>query len=130
MSTAYHMVHYRRFEADVKQLKGKTLESLCREALNASNGFSPLWERPEDRVFDMGSGDNRKIFLNKVADLSNAVFGEMCLAQAKDLQALLNMKPSKVKLSDLTTATVYDLDEREAPKGSQFVRGLAYWLDI
>lgn len=130
MSTTYHMVHYRRFEADAAALKGKTLEGLCREALNTSNDSSALWARPEDRVFDLGSSDGRKIFLNKVADLSSAVFGEMCLAQAKDLQALLNMKPSEVKLSDLTTATVYDLDEREAPQGSQFVRGLAYWLAI
>ena len=130
MSTTYHMVHYRRFEADAAALKGKTLENLCRETLNTSNGSSALWARPEDRVFDVGDGDGRKIFLNKVADLSSAVFGEMCLAQAKDLQALLNMKPSEVKLSDLTTATVYDLDEREAPQGSQFVRGLAYWLAI
>jgi hypothetical protein len=81
-------------------------------------------------VFDVGDGEGRRIFLNKVADLSDAVFGEMCLAQAKDLQALLNMKPSEVKLSDLTTATLYDLDEQEAPQGSQFVRGLAYWLAI
>ena len=101
MSTTYHMVHYRRFEADATALKGKTLENLCREALNTSNGSSALWARPEDRVFDVGDGDGRKIFLNKVADLSSAVFGEMCLAQAKDLQALLNMKPSEVKLSDL-----------------------------
>jgi hypothetical protein len=124
------MVHYRRFEADATALKGKTLESLCRDALNTNNGSSALWARPEDRVFDVGDSDGRKIFLNKVADLSSAVFGEMCLAQAKDLQALLNMKPSEVKLSDLTTATVYDLDEREAPQGSQFVRGLAYWLAV
>lgn len=130
MSTSYHMVHYRRFEADMTALKGKTLENLCRDALNTSNGSSALWSRPEDRIFDLGVSDSRKIFLNKVADLSSAVFGEMCLAQAKDLQALLSMKPSKVKLSDLTTATVYDLDEREAPQGSQFVRGLAYWLAI
>jgi hypothetical protein len=130
MSTAYHMVHYRRFEADAKALKGKTLEALCRDALNTEKGTSALWARPEDRVFDVGDGDGRKIFLNKVADLSSAVFGEMCLAQAKDLQALLNMEPSEVQLSALTTATVYDLDEREAPEGSQFIRGLAYWLAI
>lgn len=130
MSTAYHMVHYRRFEADAAAIKGKTLEVLCREALNTENSGAKLWARPEDRVFDVSDGDGRQIFLNKVADLSSAVFGEMCLAEAKGLQALLNMKPSEVKLSDLTTATVYDLDEREAPKGSQFVRGLAYWLAI
>lgn len=130
MSTIYHMVHYRRFEADATTVKSQTLEDLCRKALNTTNSSSTLWSRPEDRVFDLGDGDSRKIFLNKVADLSSAVFGEMCLAQAKDLQALLSMKPSEVKLSDLTTATVYDLDEREAPQGSQFVRGLAYWLAI
>jgi hypothetical protein len=124
------MVHYRRFDADENALKGKTLESLCRDTLNTSNGSSALWARPEDRVCDVGDEDGRKIFLNKVADLSSAVFGEMCLAQSRDLQALLNMQPSEVRLSDLTTATVYNLDEREAPKGSQFIRGLAYWLAI
>lgn len=130
MSNIYHMVHYRRFEADATKLKGKTLETLCREALNTQIASSTLWARPEDRVFSVPDADGKKIFLNKVADLSSAVFGEMCLAQNKDLQALLNMKPSEMKLSDLTTATVYDLDEREAPSGSQFVRGLAYWLAI
>lgn len=130
MSTAYHMVHYRRFDADATALKGKTLEALCRDALNTESEKSKLWSRPEDRVFDVGDGEGRRIFLNKVADLSDAVFGEMCLAQAKDLQALLKMEPSEVELSDLTTATVYDLEETEAPTGSQFIRGLAYWLAI
>lgn len=130
MSTAYHMVHYRRFDADAKALQGKTLEVLCREALNTENGTLKLWARPEDRIFDVGDGDGRRIFLNKVADLSDAVFGEMCLAQERDLQALLKMKPSEIELSDLTTATVYDLEESEAPTGSQFIRGLTYWLAI
>lgn len=130
MSTIYHMVHYRHFEADRKALHGKTLEDLCREALNTTNGASELWARPEDRVFDVSDGEGRKVFLNKVADLSSAVFGEMCLVQDRDLQALLQMQPSEVKLSNLTTATVYELGEREAPTGSQFIRGLAYWLAI
>lgn len=130
MSTAYHMVHYRRFEADAKAPKGKSLEVLCREALGTENGRSKLWSRPADRVFDVGGGDGRQIFLNKVADLSDAVFGEMCLAQVKDLQTLLSMEPAEVELSDLTTATVYDLNEREAPDGSRFIRGLAYWIAI
>jgi hypothetical protein len=130
-ATVYHMVHYRRFKVDWKGGKSSTLEALCREALNTENNDAKLWARPADRVFDVGDDDDgRKIILNKVADLSSAVFGEMCLAQAKDLQALLSMNPSEVKLSDLTTATVYDLNERTAPTGSQFVRGLAYWLII
>ncbi len=131
MANAYHMVHYRRFTpADATLLKGKSLEVLCREALNTENGASKLWARPDDRIFDVGDSDGRKIFLNKVADLSSAVFGEMCLAQEKDLQALLKMEASEIELSDLTTATVYDLNESEAPAGSQFIRGLAYWLAI
>lgn len=131
MANTYHMVHYRRFTpGDATLLKGKSLEVLCREALNTDNGTSQLWSRPDDRIFDVGDGDGRKIFLNKVADLSSAVFGEMCLAQAKDLQTLLKMETSEVELSDLTTATVYDLNESEAPQGSQFIRGLAYWLAI
>lgn len=130
MPTAYHMVHYRRFDPGKADLKGQALDGLCRSALNTAVDKSSLWERPEDRLFDIGDGDGRKIFLNKVADLSSAVFGEMCLAQSRDLQALLNMKPSTVQLSDITKAVVYDLNEREAPSGSQFIRGLAYWMAI
>ncbi len=129
MPTAYHMVHYRRFETST-DLKGQNLETLCRSALNTKSGGELLWERPEDRLFDTGDGEGRKIFLNKVADLSSAVFGELCLVQSKDLQALLNMKPAKVQLSNLTTAVVYDLNERKAPSGSEFIRGLAYWMAI
>ena len=130
MPTAYHMVHYRRFDAGTADLKGQALDGLCRSALDTAVDKSSLWERPEDRLFDIPEGDGRKIFLNKVADLSSAVFGEMCLAQSRDLQALLNMKPSTVQLSDITKAVVYDLNEREAPSGSQFIRGLAYWMAI
>lgn len=131
MPTAYHLVHYRRFDAGKAAPKGKTLETLCRSALNTADRASvSLWQRPEHRILDLGGEDGRKVFLNKVADLSSAVFGEMCLAQSRDMQALLNMKPSTVQLSALTTAVIYDLDEREAPSGSQFIRGLAYWLAI
>lgn len=131
MPTAYHMVHYRRFDAGLADLKGATLEGLCRSALDMSDiSKMTLWERPQHRLFDIGGGDGRKIFLNKVADLSSAVFGEMCLAQTHDLQALLKLEPSKVQLSEITTAVVYNLDEREAPSGSQFIRGMAYWLAI
>ena len=128
MPTVYHMVHYRRFEGD-GQVGGKTFEALCREALNTvSSGSTPLLERPLDRLFNVGGTDGRKVFLNKVADLSSAVFGELCLSQATDLQPFLNMTPSAVQLSELTNAVIFPLDERKAPDGSEFIRGLAYWL--
>lgn len=130
MSNTYLMVHYRRFEMGKKPLPSDSLESLCRKALQTTKDGSALWSRPEDRIFDVEDVDGRRIFLNKVADLSSAVFGEMCLAQNRDLQALLSMKASAVRLSNLTTATVYNLDERQAPSGSQFIRGLAYWMAI
>ena len=99
MPTTYHMVHYRRFDAGSFDTKGKTLEALCRDALNtAGGGNATLWKRPDDRLFDLGSTDWRKVFLNKVADLSSAVFGEMCFAQSRDMQALLDMTPAKVQL--------------------------------
>jgi hypothetical protein len=131
MTTAYHLVHYRQFSLDGVDLGGSTLEALCRDALNLRDeAGETLWQRPSDRAFFDESANGRTIFLNKVADLSSAVFGEMCLAQTQDLQALLELSPTTVQLSDLTEAVVYDLDERYAPSGSQFVRGLAYWLAI
>lgn len=125
------MVHYRQFVLGGKGAGATTLEHLCRTALSSMDGAgASLWRRPDDRLFDVDDGSGRRIFLNKVADLSSAVFGEMCLAQSSDLQALLQLKPSTIQLSELTTAVVYDLDERKAPDGSQFIRGLAYWLAI
>ena len=96
-------------------LKGDTLESLCRVALNTPHNGTPLWERPGTDA-DTGDKESRKMFLNKVADLSSAVFGEICLAQSGDLQAILQMHPSKIQLSELTTAVVYELEERQAPQ--------------
>jgi hypothetical protein len=131
MATAYHMVHYRRFDAAEVDLKGATLEALCRSALDVADATKvTLWERAQDRLFDLGDGEGRQVLLNKVADLSSAVFGEMCLVQNRDLQALLELKPSMVRLSNITTAEIFNLNERTAPRGSQFVRGMVYWLAI
>jgi hypothetical protein len=131
MPSVYHMVHYRRFEANNTGVQGQTLETLCRTALGSVDlNNSSLWDRPNDRLLSIGDADGRQIVLNKVADLSSAVFGEMCLVQDKDSQALLELKVSSVKLSNITTAQIFNLDERTAPQGSQFVRGMAYWLAI
>lgn len=130
MPITYHMVNYRRFEVET-ELGSDTLESLCREALSSTDGKGvSLWERAEDRLFDLGQASGKQLILNKVADLSSAVFGEMCLIQSRGLQALLERRVSKVKLSDLTTAEIFNLDERFAPQGSQFIRGMGYWLAI
>jgi hypothetical protein len=125
------MVHYRRFDADEADLKGMTLEKLCRAALGVGDSSKEtLWQRARDRVFDAGGTDGRQILLNKVADLTSAVFGELCLMQQGGLQALLELKPSTVQLSDITKAQVFNLGEQSAPIGSHFVRGMAYWLAI
>ncbi len=130
MPTAYHMVHYRRFKLS-DNTAGSTLEDLCRTALDVtnSNGIK-LWERAQDRLCSLNDPEGREIFLNRVADLSSAVFGEMCLTQAQDLQALLQMHAKTVQLSNLTLAEVFELNERTAPSGSKFIRGMLYWLAI
>lgn len=131
MATAYHMVHYRKFDTPGTKLDGKHLESLCRSALGvATAGGLSLWERAEDRLYDLADAEKRQIILNSVADLSGVIFGEIRLVQSGDLQALLELKASKVKLSNVTTAEIYKLGERQAPKGSQFIRGMAYWMAI
>lgn len=131
MPTAYYMVHYRRFRVDGGKAPGK-LENMCRTSLGMADRHGvALWERVNDRICRIpGEPAGRQVVLNKVADLHSAIFGEMCLVDPKGLQALLELSASKVELSDLTTAEVYDLQEKTAPRGSQFIRGLAYWLAI
>jgi hypothetical protein len=127
----YQIVHYRRFQRSAPNTTAPSFEHMCRGALDAKDTASlPLWERAQDRVYSYPAPEDRQILLNRVADLNSAVFGEMCLVQAKDLQALIEMKAMKVQLSSLTTAEIYALSERSAPKGSQFLRGLLYWLAI
>jgi hypothetical protein len=122
------MVHYRRFEA---QKDGSPLDVLCRVALNETDASDvSLWRRVGDRFCSLPETANRKVLLNKVADLSSAVFGEMCLVQSDGLQALLQLTETSVQLSDITTAQIFDLQERSAPQNSQFIRGMIYWLAI
>lgn len=129
MSAAYHLVHYRKFA--LAGQTGPKLDALCRSALDQLDGEGiSLWERVESRFFALNDAEKREISLNKVADLESAVFGEMCLVQANGVQALLELNASKVKLSDITTAEIFDLSEKNAPKGTQFIRGMAYWLAV
>lgn len=127
----YQIVHYRRFQRSADSVKEFSFEHMCRGALDARGPDSlPLWERAQDRVFSYPPPEDRQILLNRVADLKSAVFGEMCLVQAKDLQAVIELTTSKVQLSSLTMAEIYALSERSAPQGSQFLRGLLYWMAI
>ncbi len=131
MNTAYHMVQYRRFQPTGGSQAGNTLEQLCRTALGQPDAQGVrLWERAEDRLFQLGDEYGGQILLNRVADLSDSVYGELCYVEKKGLQALLQLKASKKQLSNLTLAEVFALEEREAPSGSQFIRGLTYWLAI
>lgn len=130
MATTYHMVHYRHFEVDGGDLD-ETLESVLRRSLTTSDaGGTTLWQRAGDRSFDLEDGSGGQVLLNKVADLENAVFGEICFVDPRGLQALLQRRAQRMQLSDLTTAEFFDLSEREAPQGLQFIRGLLYWLAI
>jgi hypothetical protein len=128
MANAYHLVHYRLFKPETK--KASTLETLCRAALDGKVKSVPLWQRVGDRVFDLPDVQNRKVVLNKVADLSSAVFGEMCLIQSDGFQALLELKAANVQTSNITTAEIFNLQERSAPQNSQFIRGMIYWMAI
>lgn len=127
----YQIVHYRRFQRISPSTTDPTFEQMCRAALNAQDSVAvPLWQRASDRLFSYPAPEDKQILLNRVADLQSAVFGELCLVQTKDLQALIEMRTQKVQLSNLTTAEIYALSERSAPNGSQFLRGMLYWLAI
>jgi hypothetical protein len=81
-------------------------------------------------VFNLPDEASRKIVLNRVADLSSAVFGEMCLLKSDELQALLELTAAYVQTSTITTAQIFKLQEQAAPQNSQFVRGMVYWMAI
>lgn len=130
MPSAYHTVHYRQLEI-AAAAKNVTGEKLSRSALSAAAGQGPpLWQRVKDRVLDLADDRQHQLVLNRVADQSSAVFGEMCLLQQGGFQALLELKASQKQLSTVTLAEIFALEEKAAPTGSHFVRGILYWLMI
>lgn len=132
MNTVYHTVNYRLFETQLPASGSSTLESMLRAVLDTADTTTVdrLWKRPQDRICPVSAESNQRVFLNKVADLTDAVFGELCLANSGDLLTLIKLDPMELKLSDKTDAVVYDFDERKAPDGTNLIRGLAYWLAI
>jgi hypothetical protein len=93
MPSVYHMVHYRRFEANNTGVQGQTLETLCRTALGSvDSNNSSLWDRPNDRLLSIGDADGRQIVLNKVADLSSAVLVKCALCRIRIPKLCSNLK--------------------------------------
>lgn len=131
MATAYHIVHYRKIVSGGVERLPVTFEAACRNALSEQNHAGiQLWNRVQDRIFTDPEGMQQQIILNRVADLTSSVFGEICLVDTRSLQALIQQTASTVSLSSLTVAEIYELQETKAPSGTQFVRGMAYWLAI
>ena len=125
----YHMVHYREFS--IVGASTLSLEAQARQQLSA-NGPSgnTRWASIADRLMSLNDGSGLELVLNKVADLSSAVFGEMCLIHNNGVQALLKLEAEKHQLSSITMAEIYSLMESGAPTGTRYVRGLAYFLAI
>lgn len=127
---SYHMVHYREFKATGLPAP-ISLENLLRKRLSA-NGASgaPRWEAINDRLMSPEGNTGYELVLNRVADLSSAVFGEMCLVHNNGLQTLLKIQSKKHQLSTITLAEIYDILESSAPDGTKYIRGLGYFLCI
>lgn len=125
------MVHYREFQPSGLTTT-ETLESLIRHRLSAKGGSGlPRWESISDRLMTPENGTTGfELVLNRVADLSSAIFGEMCLVHRNGLQTLLQLKAKKHQLSTITLAEIYDILESGAPEGTRYVRGLCYFLVI
>lgn len=124
------MVHYREFQP-TGVTAGASLEVFVRKALSGKGPSGlPRWEAINDRLMTLETDAEFELVLNRVADLSSAVFGEMCLVHSKGLQTLLQMKAKKHQLSTLTLAEIYDLLESGAPEGTKYIRGLCYFLAI
>jgi hypothetical protein len=128
MASTYHLVHYKRFVR--ANANDPAFEVLCRNALDSQSNGVALWQRVNDRVFDLPVTENRKILLNSIADLQSAVFGEFCFIQSDGFQALVELTKNQVKTSKVTTAQIFKLAEASAPQNSQFIRGMGYWLAI
>ena len=129
MAPIYKTVHYRKFHSE--KFVDATFQGILLQELNRTNEQgTKLWGRIADRVWKTPPREGCELILNRVADLQTGIFGEACLVDPEGAQAFLELAEKDAKLSNISSAQIYDLQEQNAPANARYVRGILYFLII
>lgn len=118
----YLDVHYRRLVRD--GWSGGTLAARIAAALDArppgsGSRFSEDWRL---RVTAAPGDDDQLRFMNNFHVADSYVFGNLCSYTKAEMQAVV--------ATDSSAVPEVDIEDLEAPGGSDYLHGIAYWLAV
>ena len=122
-------IHYRRLRRDNEQFPdGTSLQDAIVAAMDAqlADG-SRIKQRVRNRLALVPGQEGAQRLLNNYHAATDAAFGTICLFSPGELQALL--KPSDENQAEISADTLeqWDIEERAAPTGNEYLHGICYW---
>ncbi|HJT43750.1 MAG TPA: hypothetical protein VJ750_09640 [Rhizomicrobium sp.] len=126
-------IHYRRILRDGDRFPAQSLSDRITAALNKGlPDGTTVRGRPENRVCVVPNQDARRA-LNNFYIGEDHVFGTVCTFTPGEMQALLKLvgdaeQPEQEALAAALEA--WDIAEKKAPDGHEYLHGMAYWLAI
>lgn len=123
MADRYLPVNYRRASV----AGGGTLEAALRLSIDAvlesGQRFS---DAPAERTMVLEKGGH-ELLLNEFADVVDGVAGIICEVIPGSMQPVLKRVSQEKKLTNLTTANIFEIAETAAGDDTDFVQGLCYF---
>lgn len=132
MSPKYCTVHYRKLRREENIFPKKSLASAISEAMGKlhSSGH-PYLKDWKLRVTGAPRAPEQLRFINDYHENSESVFGNVCVFTPGEMQALIELERQETQEdAERLSLEAVDIAEDKAPKGMEYLRGIAYWLVV
>lgn len=130
MPTKRCRVHYRRLRRDADQFPSMELSQAIATALAARGEDGTIGSLPAARVCEVpASPEYRRLLLHSHVEPGNT-FGTLCLFAPGQQQAFLQLAEAAEHGGLEDALRQWEIKERAAPRGHEYLHGLSYFLAI
>lgn len=129
MPTKPCKVHYRKLRRDNEQFPPSPLSDRIAAALNYTlPDRTRVRGKVQNRETDAPGQPGFKRLLNNFQVEDEYVFGTLCLFSPGQMQALLRLEQSGEQPDLAAVLEAFDIAERAAPEGHEYLHGISYFL--
>lgn len=129
MATKPCRIHYRRLTRDDNSFPAETFSNRIMAALNANApDGAQIRSNVKHRITEAPGQPEYQRALNNFDIGDGYVFGTTCLFAPGQMQALLKLAGDEEQPDLAAVLDAYEIAEREAPAGHEYLHGLSYWL--
>jgi hypothetical protein len=123
MTDRYLPVNYRHAAVSSGMPLEQALRGCIDAVVDSGKRFS---EAPAERTMMLEKG-GFELLLNEFADVVDGVAGIICELVPGSMQPVLRRISQEKKLTNLTTANIFEIAEADAGKDTDFVQGICYF---